>query len=157
MNRWANTIVDFGCISFYGLTPAGNFQNWWVSPQVHGDKWWHGRHISKDCTTCKGIRDYLSQRYLVSILSKCSFTFVQVLAQPCLKIWIWWTTIKRNKYLLLNKKRKYLSWKNAKNKIMASNLGSMPFEPWNLILIKHGCEQQIKKKSLDISRIFVVH
>ena len=51
---------------------------------------------------------------------------------------------------------------------MASNLGSMQFEPWNLILIKHGCEQQIEKKegwwntfkekkSLDIFRIFVVH
>ena len=48
---------------------------------------------------------------------------------------------------------------------MARNLGSMPFEPWNLI--KHGCEQQMKKKkegwwntlkkSLYISRIFVVH
>ena len=46
----------------------------------------------------------------------------------------------------------------------------MPFEPWNLILVKHGCEQQIEKKgddeilskkkkqiSLGISRIFVVH
>ena len=50
---------------------------------------------------------------------------------------------------------------------MASNLGSMQFKPWNQILIKHGCEEQIekkgmmkyfqRKKSLDISRIFVVH
>ena len=47
---------------------------------------------------------------------------------------------------------------------MASNLGSMQFEPLNLISIKHGCEQQIKKdeilskkRSLDLSRIFVVH
>ena len=28
---------------------------------------------------------------------------------------------------------------------MASNLGSMQFELWNMILINHGCEQQIKK------------
>ena len=27
---------------------------------------------------------------------------------------------------------------------MASNLGSMQFEPLNLISIKHGCQQQIK-------------
>jgi len=48
---------------------------------------------------------------------------------------------------------------------MASNLRSMQFELWNLILINHGCERQIKKmmeyfqrkKSLGISRIFVVH
>ena len=76
-------------------------------------------------------------RCTVSILSKCSFTFVQVLSQPCLKIQIWWTTIKRNK-------------------IIASTLGSMQFELWNMILINHGCEQKIKKwwnsfkRSLDL-------
>ena len=32
---------------------------------------------------------------------------------------------------------------------MASDSGSMLFEPWNLILIKHGCEQQIEKKRDD--------
>ena len=43
-------------------------------------------------------------------------------------------------------------------------MGSMQFELWNMILTNHGCEQQIKtmmeyfqKKSLGISRIFVVH
>ena len=35
---------------------------------------------------------------------------------------------------------------------MASNLGSMQFEPWNLILIKHGCEQQIQKKDEILSK-----
>ena len=68
-------------------------------------------------------------RCTVSILSKCSFTFVQVLSQPCLKIQIWWTTIKRNK-------------------IIASTLGSMQFELWNMILINHGCEQQIKNDGI---------
>ena len=32
---------------------------------------------------------------------------------------------------------------------MASNQRSMQFEPWNLILIKHGCEEQIEKKGDD--------
>ena len=44
-------------------------------------------------------------------------------------------------------------------------MGSMQFELWNMILINHGCEQQIKndeilskkKKSLGIPRIFFVH
>jgi len=31
---------------------------------------------------------------------------------------------------------------------MASNLGSMQFEPSNLISINHGCEQQIKKDEI---------
>ena len=61
-------------------------------------------------------------RCTVSILSKYSFTFVQVISQSSLKIQIWRTTIKRIK-------------------IMASNMGSMQFELWNMILINHGCEQ----------------
>ena len=97
-------------------------------------------------------------RCTVSILSKCSFLFVQVLSQPCLKTQIWWTTIKRNKNLFDKQKRGNIFLKkNEWNKIMASNMGSMQFELWNMILINHGCEQQIKKwwnyfkRSLDLS------
>ena len=35
---------------------------------------------------------------------------------------------------------------------MASDSGSMLFEPWNLILIKHGCEQQIKNDDEILSK-----
>ena len=78
-----------------------------------------------------------------------------------------WLTDRKKIY----RKKKNDEWVKKKwwvSRIMPSNLGSMPVEPWNLILIKHGCEQQIEKKegwwntfkekkSLDMSRIFVVH
>ena len=158
MNHWDNTIIDFGCICFCGLTPAENskIKIWWVSPQVHaGDKQRRGRHVSKDCATCKGSTYHLSKvhcEYIVKMLLPVCASFIPAL----FKTQIWWTTIKRNIKKLI-KKREMAFLKNEWNKIMASNMGSMQFELWNMILTNHGCEQQIKKNDGILSKKIFRH
>jgi len=83
MNQRVNTVIDFGCISFCGLTSAVKISNIWVSPQAkfilevnQGRNTLHQKlhNIQRRHTTCT-----------LSIFCKMPLCYIHaILSEPCL-------------------------------------------------------------------------